>query len=353
MPSKLEESLQPHSTSSRQSVGPETMKKRSDSNVSSHKKCSENESKLVGDTDIECEKNLTSRSGRLDVQTNVSDKVVAAREANYQEINSTASERNKDVNGTVLIESNCSKGSALASENRFYASSLPSTEKDAVQQFSSSISTLNFDEKYSSSFEKAVNLEREEANARQLARRRKTLRSGSSYDEIHLTKEMMQSTLSISNLVDEDDRMHTSVATRRTINSNSRAKSHDLNSKAHANSNLVEDDGRMHSSVATHRTRKSNSRATSGDSNSKALGVSNLVDEDDRMHTSVAMRSTRNSNARTKSADFNSKAQATSNLVENNDRMRTSVDAHSTRKSNSRAKSSDFNSDASGKYWNF
>ncbi|KRX74133.1 hypothetical protein T06_7710 [Trichinella sp. T6] len=449
MPSKLEESLQPHSTSSRQSVGPETntLKKRSDSDVSSHKKCSENESKLVGDTDIECEKNLTSRSGRLDVLTNVSDKVVAAREANYQEINSTASERNKDVNGTVLIESNCSKGSALASENRFYASrnssrknsicaqfssdkkvensasktsnSLPSTEKDAVQQFSSSISTLNFDEKYSSSFEKAVNLEREEANARQLARRRKTLRSGSSYDEIHLTKEMMQSTLSsntklseitnyeekstcttrsnsrtksadfnskaqgISNLVDEDDRMPTSVATRRTRNSNSRAKSHDLNSKAHANFNLVEDDGRMHTSVAAHRTRKSNSRGKSGDSNykvfgasnlaeeddkmhtsvamrrtrnsntrtksadfnSKAQGTSNLVDEDDRMHTSVAMRRTRNSNARTKSANFNSKAHATSNLVENNDRMRSSVDAHRTRRNNSRARSSTFNSD--------
>ncbi|KRZ59319.1 hypothetical protein T02_14926 [Trichinella nativa] len=398
MPSKLEESLQPHSTSSRQSVGPETMKKRSDSNVSSHKKCSENESKLVGDTDIECEKNLTSRSGRLDVQTNVSDKVVAAREANYQEINSTASERNKDVNGTVLIESNCSKGSALASENRFYASrnssrknsicaqfssdkkvensasktsnSLPSTEKDAVQQFSSSISTLNFDEKYSSSFEKAVNLEREEANARQLARRRKTLRSGSSYDEIHLTKEMMQSTLSsntacttrsnsrtksadfnskaqgISNLVDEDDRMPTSVATRRTINSNSRAKSHDLNSKAHANFNLVEDDGRMHVSVAAHRTRKSNSRATSGDSNSKVLGASNLAEEDDKMHTSVAMRRTRNSNTRTKSADFNSKAQGTSNLVDEDDRMHTSVAMRRTRNSNARTKSANFNSKA-------
>ncbi|KRZ96656.1 hypothetical protein T08_7011 [Trichinella sp. T8] len=376
MPSKLEESLQPHSTSSRQSVGPETMKKRSDSNVSSHKKCSENESKLVGDTDIECEKNLTSRSGRSDVQTNVSDKVVAAREANYQEINSTASERNKDVNGTVLIESNSSKGSALASENRFYASrnssrkksisaqfssdkkvensasktsnSLPSTEKDAVQQFSSSISTLNFDEKYSSSFEKAVNIEREEANARQLARRRKTLRSGSNYDEIHLTKEMMQSTSSsnsISNLVDEDDRMHTSVATRRTRNSNSRAKSHDLNSKAHANFNLVEDDGRMHTSVAAHRTRKSNSRGKSGDSNYKVLGASNLAEEDDKMHTSVAMRRTRNSNTRTKSANFNSKAHATSNLVENNDRMRTSVDAHRTRRNNSRARTSNFNSD--------
>ncbi|KRY47731.1 hypothetical protein T03_16133 [Trichinella britovi] len=409
MPSKLEESLQPHSTSSRQSVGPETMKKRSDSNVSSHKKCSENESKLVGDTDIECEKNLTSRSGRLDVQTNVSDKVVAAREANYQEINSTASERNKDVNGTVLIESNSSKGSALASENRFYASrnssrkksisaqfssdkkvensasktsnSLPSTEKDAVQQFSSSISTLNFDEKYSSSFEKAVNIEREEANVRQLARRRKTLRSGSNYDEIHLTKEMMQSTSSsntklseitnyeeksacttrsnsrtksadfnskaqgISNLVDEDDRMHTSVAMRRTRNSNSRAKSHDLNSKAHANFNLVEDDGRMHTSVAAHRTRKSNSRGKSGDSNYKVLGASNLAEEDDKMHTSVAMRRTRNSNTRTKSANFNSKAHATSNLVENNDRMRTSVDAHRTRRNNSRARSSNFNSD--------
>ncbi|KRY10208.1 hypothetical protein T12_4515 [Trichinella patagoniensis] len=408
MPSKLEESLQPHSTSSRQSVGPETMKKRSDSNVPSHRKCSENESKLVGDTDIECEKNLTSRSGRLDVQTNVSDKVVAAREANYQEINSTASERNKDVNGTVLIESNSSKGSALASENRFYASrnssrkksisaqfssgkkiensasktsnSLPSTEKDAVQQFSSSISTLNLDEKYSSSFEKAVNIEREEANARQLARRRKTLRSGSNYDEIHLTKEMMQSTSSsntklsettnyedksacttrsnsrtksadfnskaqgTSNLV--DDRMHTSVATRRTRNSNSRAKSHDLNSKAHANFNLVEDDGRMHTSVAAHRTRKSNSRGKSGDSNYKVLGASNLAEEDDKMHTSVAMRRTRNSNTRAKSANFNSKAHATSNLVENDDRMRTSVDAHRTRRNNSRARSSNFNSDA-------
>ncbi|KRX42073.1 hypothetical protein T05_15894 [Trichinella murrelli] len=404
MPSKLEESLQPHSTSSRQSVGPETMKKRSDSNVSSHKKCFENESKLVGDTDIECEKNLTSRSGRLDVQTNVSDKVVAAREANYQEINSTASERNKDVNGTVLIESNSSKGSALASENRFYASrnssrkksisaqfssdkkvensasktsnSLHSTEKDAVQQFSSSISTLNFDEKYSSSFEKAVNIEREEANARQLARRRKTLRSGSNYDEIHLTKEMMQSTSSsntklseitnyeeksacttrsnsrtksadfnskaqgISNLVDEDDRMHTSVATRRTRNSNSRAKSHDLNSKAH-----VEDDGRMHTSVAAHRTRKSNSRGKSGDSNYKVLGASNLAEEDDKMHTSVAMRRTRNSNTRTKSANFNSKAHATSNLVEDYDRKHSSVATHSTRKRNSRAKN-DSNSKA-------
>ncbi|XP_003381501.1 hypothetical protein Tsp_07194 [Trichinella spiralis] len=365
MPSKLEESLQPHSTSSRQSVGPEIS-----------------------------EKNLTSRSGRLDVQTNVSDKVVAAREADYQEINSTASERNKDVNGTVLIENNCSEGSALASENRFYASrnssrkksisaqfssdkkvensasktsnSLPSTEKDAVQQFSSSISALNFDEKCSSSFEKAVNIEREEANARQLARRRKTLRSGSNYDEIHLTKEMMQSTSSsntacttrsnsrtksadfnskaqaTSNLVDEDDKMHTSVATRRTRNSNSRAKSHDLNSKTH-----VEDYDRKHSSVAKDRTRKSNSRATSGDCNSKVLGASNLAEEDDKMHTSVAMRRTRNSNTRAKSANFDSKAHATSNLVENNDGMHTSADAHRTRKSNSRAKSSDFNSDAS------
>ncbi|KRY42358.1 hypothetical protein T01_10057 [Trichinella spiralis] len=398
MPSKLEESLQPHSTSSRQSVGPEIMKKRSNSNVSLHKKCFKNESKLVGDTDIECEKNLTSRSGRLDVQTNVSDKVVAAREADYQEINSTASERNKDVNGTVLIENNCSEGSALASENRFYASrnssrkksisaqfssdkkvensaskasnSLPSTEKDAVQQFSSSISALNFDEKCSSSFEKAVNIEREEANARQLARRRKTLRSGSNYDEIHLTKEMMQSTSSsntacttrsnsrtksadfnskaqaTSNLVDEDDKMHTSVATRRTRNSNSRAKSHDLNSKTHANSNLVEEYDRKHSSVAKDSTRKSNSRAKSGDSNSKVLGASNLAEEDDKMHTSVAMRRTRNSNTRAKSANFNSKTHATSNLVENDDRMRTSVDAHRTRRSNSRAKSSNFNSGA-------
>ncbi|KRY42359.1 hypothetical protein T01_10057 [Trichinella spiralis] len=369
MPSKLEESLQPHSTSSRQSVGPEIS-----------------------------EKNLTSRSGRLDVQTNVSDKVVAAREADYQEINSTASERNKDVNGTVLIENNCSEGSALASENRFYASrnssrkksisaqfssdkkvensaskasnSLPSTEKDAVQQFSSSISALNFDEKCSSSFEKAVNIEREEANARQLARRRKTLRSGSNYDEIHLTKEMMQSTSSsntacttrsnsrtksadfnskaqaTSNLVDEDDKMHTSVATRRTRNSNSRAKSHDLNSKTHANSNLVEEYDRKHSSVAKDSTRKSNSRAKSGDSNSKVLGASNLAEEDDKMHTSVAMRRTRNSNTRAKSANFNSKTHATSNLVENDDRMRTSVDAHRTRRSNSRAKSSNFNSGA-------
>ncbi|KAL1234470.1 Extracellular matrix-binding protein EbhA [Trichinella spiralis] len=412
MPSKLEESLQPHSTSSRQSVGPETMKKRSDSNVSSHKKCFKNESKLVGDTDIECEKNLTSRSDRLDVQTNVSDKVVAAREANYQEINSTASERNKDVNGTVLIENNCSKGSALASENRFYASrnssrkksisaqfssdkkvensasktsnSLPSTEKDAVQQFSSSISALNFDEKCSSSFEKAVNIEREEANARQLARRRKTLRSGSNYDEIHLTKEMMQSTSSsntklseitnleeksacttrsnsrtksadlnskaqaTSNLVDEDDKMHTSVATRRTRNSNSRAKSHDLNSKTHANSNLVEEYDRKHSSVAKDSTRKSNSRAKSGDSNSKVLGASNLAEEDDKMHTSVAMRRTRNSNTRAKSANFDSKAHATSNLVENNDGMHTSVAAHRARKSNSRATSGDSNSKVLG-----
>ncbi|KRX23960.1 hypothetical protein T07_6475 [Trichinella nelsoni] len=436
MPSKLEESLQPHSTSSRQSVGPETMKKRNDSNVSSHKKCSENESKLVGDTDIECEKNLTSRSGRLDVQTNVSDKVVAAGEANYQEINSTAAERNEDVNGTVLIESNCSKGSALASENRFYASrnssrkksisaqfssdkkvensasktsnSLPSTEKDAVQQFSSSISSLNFDEKYSSSFEKAVNIEREEAYARQLARRRKTLRSGSNYDEIHLTKEMMQLTSSsntacatrsnsrtkssdfnskaqgTSNLVDEDDKMRTSVAMRRTRNSNTRAKSANLNSKAHVTSNLVENDDkmrtsvdahrtrrnnsrakssnfnanaldtsnlgdvdeRMHVSVAAHSTRRSNFRAKSGDSNSKVLGASNLPEEDDKMHTSVAMRRTRNSNTRAKSANLNSKSHVTSNLVENDDKMRTSVDAHRTRRNNSRAKSSNFNANA-------
>ncbi|KRZ71854.1 hypothetical protein T10_13423 [Trichinella papuae] len=394
MPSKLEECLQPHSTSSGQSLGHGTMKTRSGSNVSSHKKRSENESRLEGDTDIECEKNLTSRSGRFDVQTNVSDKVVGASEANYQKINSAA-EGNKDVDGAVLIESNSSKGNAVASENPSYAlrnsgrkksisaqfssdkkvensasktsNSVPSTVNDTVQQFSTSISAFNFDEKCSSSFEKAVIKERAEANARQLARRRKTLKSGSNYDEIHLTKEMMQTTSS-SNItyttrsssgaksddlnskapatsIDDDGRLHTSAATYRTRKSNSRAKSDDSNSKTLATSNLVEEEDRMLVSVATHRTRKSNSRTKSGDSNSKALGTSNLVDDDGRMHTSVAARRTRKSNSRTKSDDLNSKAHGSSNLVED-DRMLSSVATHTRGKSNSRAKSGDFNSKA-------
>ncbi|KRZ05501.1 hypothetical protein T11_7907 [Trichinella zimbabwensis] len=423
MPSKLEECLQPHSTSSGQSLGHGTMKTRSGSNVSSHKKRSENES----------EKNLTSRSGRFDVQANVSDKVVGASEANYQKINSAA-EGNKDVDGAVLIESNSSKGNAVASENPSYAlrnsgrkksisaqfssdkkvensasktsNSVPSTVNDTVQQFSTSISALNFDEKCSSSFEKAVIKERAEANARQLARRRKTLKSGSNYDEIHLTKEMMQTTsssnityttrsnsrtksadvnskahgtsvdeddrmhtsaathrtrksnslakaddsnsktLATSNLVEEEDRMLVSVATHRTRKGNSGAKSDDLNSKAPATLNLVDDDGRLHTSAATYRTRKSNSRAKSDDSNSKTLATSNLVEEDDRMLVSVATHRTRKSSSRTKSADFNSKAPATSNLVEEDGRMHTSAATHTTRKGNSGAKSDDFNSKA-------
>ncbi|KRZ05503.1 hypothetical protein T11_7907 [Trichinella zimbabwensis] len=394
MPSKLEECLQPHSTSSGQSLGHGTMKTRSGSNVSSHKKRSENES----------EKNLTSRSGRFDVQANVSDKVVGASEANYQKINSAA-EGNKDVDGAVLIESNSSKGNAVASENPSYAlrnsgrkksisaqfssdkkvensasktsNSVPSTVNDTVQQFSTSISALNFDEKCSSSFEKAVIKERAEANARQLARRRKTLKSGSNYDEIHLTKEMMQTTSS-SNITyttrsnsrtksaDVNSKAH--VATHRTRKSSSRTKSADFNSKAPATSNLVEEDGRMHTSAATHTTRKGNSGAKSDDFNSKAH-----VDDDGRMHTSVATRRTRKSNSRTKSDDLNSKAHGSSNLVEDDgihssvamhtrgksnsraksatsslveevDRMRTSIASNRTRKSNSRAKSGDFNS---------
>ncbi|KRZ05502.1 hypothetical protein T11_7907 [Trichinella zimbabwensis] len=405
MPSKLEECLQPHSTSSGQSLGHGTMKTRSGSNVSSHKKRSENES----------EKNLTSRSGRFDVQANVSDKVVGASEANYQKINSAA-EGNKDVDGAVLIESNSSKGNAVASENPSYAlrnsgrkksisaqfssdkkvensasktsNSVPSTVNDTVQQFSTSISALNFDEKCSSSFEKAVIKERAEANARQLARRRKTLKSGSNYDEIHLTKEMMQTTSS-SNItyttrsnsrtksadvnskahgtsVDEDDRMHTSAATHRTRKSNSLAKADDSNSKTLATSNLVEEEDRMLVSVATHRTRKGNSGAKSDDLNSKAP-----VDDDGRLHTSaatyrtrksnsraksddsnsktlVATRRTRKSNSRTKSGDSNSKALGTSNLVDDDGRMHTSVAARRTRKSNSRTKSGDSNSKALG-----
>ncbi|KRY91260.1 hypothetical protein T4D_13439 [Trichinella pseudospiralis] len=386
MPSKSEESLQPHSTSSGQSLRNGTMKPRSDNNVSSHKKRSENESRLEGDNDIECEKNVTSRSGRFD-------KVVGASEANYQKINSAA-EGNKDVDRAILIESNSSKGDAVASENPSYASrnssrkkgisaqfssdkkveksvsrtsnSVPSTVNVTVQQFSTSISALNFDEKCSSSFEKAVIKEREEANARQLARRRKTLKSGSNYDEIHLTKEMMQWTSS-SNIaytttsnsqtksadvnskahgisVDEDDRMHKSAATHRTRKCNSLTKADDSKFKALDISNLGDVDDRMHT-VATRRTRKSNSQAKSDDSNSKALGSSNLVDDDGRMQISVATHTTRKDNSRPKSVDLNSKAHGTSNLVED-DRMLSSVTTHRTRKSNSRAKSDDFNSKA-------
>ncbi|KRZ38913.1 hypothetical protein T4C_13395 [Trichinella pseudospiralis] len=388
MPSKSEESLQPHSTSSGQSLrnGTSTLKPRSDNNVSSHKKRSENERRLEGDNDIECEKNVTSRSGRFD-------KVVGASEANYQKINSAA-EGNKDVDRAILIESNSSKGDAVASENPSYASrnssrkksisaqfssdkkveksvsrtsnSVPSTVNVTVQQFSTSISALNFDEKCSSSFEKAVIKEREEANARQLARRRKTLKSGSNYDEIHLTKEMMQTTSS-SNIaytttsnsqtksadvnskahgisVDEDDRMHKSAATHRTRKCNSLTKADDSKFKALDISNLGDVDDRMHT-VATRRTRKSNSQAKSDDSNSKALGSSNLMDDNARMHTSGATHTTRKDNSRPKSVDLNSKAHGTSNLVED-DRMLSSVTTHRTRKSNSRAKSDDFSSKA-------
>ncbi|KRY00671.1 hypothetical protein T4E_5216 [Trichinella pseudospiralis] len=388
MPSKSEESLQPHSTSSGQSLrnGTSTLKPRSDNNVSSHKKRSENKRRLEGDNDIECEKNVTSRSGRFD-------KVVGASEANYQKINSAA-EGNKDVDRAILIESNSSKGDAVASENPSYASrnssrkksisaqfssdkkveksvsrtsnSVPSTVNVTVQQFSTSISALNFDEKCSSSFEKAVIKEREEANARQLARRRKTLKSGSNYDEIHLTKEMMQTTSS-SNIaytttsnsqtksadvnskahgisVDEDDRMHKSAATHRTRKCNSLTKADDSKFKALDISNLGDVDDRMHT-VATRRTRKSNSQAKSDDSNSKALGSSNLMDDNARMHTSGATHTTRKDNSRPKSVDLNSKAHGTSNLVED-DRMLSSVTTHRTRKSNSRAKSDDFSSKA-------
>ncbi|OUC43859.1 hypothetical protein D917_09465 [Trichinella nativa] len=82
--------------------------------------------------------------------------------------------------------------------------------------------------------------------------------------------------------------MHVSVDAHSTRKSNSRAKSANLNSKAHATSNFVEEDDKMRTSIASSRTRKSISRAKSGDFDSKTPATLNLVEDDDRMHTSVS-----------------------------------------------------------------